>query len=299
MKQIQIDFARGDQLGLIDAIQFGNAGAVSGTATKAVLRAVDSFGRECFATVPTIAARANCSERVAKRALSRLVELSIITRERKTNVFGVVTNHYRIVWSEMQLMVDRQLSAVRGAVLPVPVCPPPARTIGPRRPTIGPRRPTVGPLATERRAIMAHNTQEEQINRHQTAREAAAECFDFSEEGAKELRSLFESIGLKRASAFAAEFRCRAADVKAAVEVFLAQRRLFENGGAVIDFLRSGCWPVDGVKSLVELEDQRQRERERRELAKKEREEMAARRSDAVGGFSEQELEILRRFNLA
>jgi AraC-like DNA-binding protein len=244
MQQIEIDFSRGDQLGLLDAVYFVDSDGLSGCSTKAVLKAIDGFGRECFASRETIAARANVSSRTVSRAVKRLIGMSVITCEFQKNCFGTVTNHYRIVWSELELRVDRQLSTDRLV--------PPEPSVVPPEPTVVPRRPTVVPGATDRSARMATNTKEPQKIRHQPASEAAAGEVEI-------LENAFRSIGLQRFAQLAREFRWRDCEVVEAISIYSAQRNKFAGPGAVVDFLRSGDWPADGILSATELSARSQR----------------------------------------
>lgn len=264
MQQIEMDFTRGDQLGLLDAVFFAGR---SGCSTKAALKAIDSFGRECFASQKAIAERANMSGRTFQRALDRLLDLSIVTCDLKRNVFGVVTNHYRIVWNELQLRVDHQSSTARSVAPPVP-------TVTPFQQTDTTFGPTDTPSCRDRYDNMTHNTQLNHKNRHQPAREAAAGGFlDSDSDSNSDLQTLeaaFRSIGLQRFAKLAREFQGRRESVLAAIAVYSSQRSKFVGPGAVIDFLRSGSWPADGVLSVDELQKRTAAKNERRSTENRE-----------------------------
>ena len=69
-------------------------------------------------------------------------------------------------------------------------------------------------------------------------------------------------VGIAKADAAIAEARARglgAADVVAAVATFDANRGKFRSAGALVDFLRSGSWPADGVVDAAELVERRER----------------------------------------
>ena len=86
------------------------AAQISSHAVKAVLVAIDQFGRtgECWASQTRIAAAANVSRRVCQRAIARLIEISYIVCTRTPGSGysqGGLTNRYRIVWSELAVSV--------------------------------------------------------------------------------------------------------------------------------------------------------------------------------------------------
>jgi len=84
---------------------------VKGPVLKAVLKSLDDFGRghEAFPSVETIAQDVNYSERHVKRAIEGLEGLSLITKNRKSRRMPdgqfANLNHYRIVWTELALLV--------------------------------------------------------------------------------------------------------------------------------------------------------------------------------------------------
>jgi hypothetical protein len=150
MFQRTLDFTRADQLGLIRDLRLDVPRCgVSPMALKAVLSAIDDFARrdrECFASIPTLARVACCSERTTKRAIQILVSLSLITRDKRRNQFGVVTNHYRIVWTEISAKIAKDSSPSVG---------PNGGSVGPFVQTVGPFVQSVGPNASERGAMVA------------------------------------------------------------------------------------------------------------------------------------------------
>jgi hypothetical protein len=256
--QSEFDFHRGDQLGFLRSVQIADGDSVSGTACKAVLRAIDDFGRECFASIPTVAASANVSERVCKRAISRLVKLSLVTRERQRNTFGTVTNHYRIVWSEVECLSR--------------VGRPP---VGDRRTfqgleTNGPSCKTIGPLATDHRAMVADQwaTSDRPSGHGGLQSERSEKDPPLSAIGPAAAVSIFWSDGERRSalellSKFVERPRqtletainvgISPSELGSIVAEFQANRPLFRSAGAIVDRIRSGSWPVSGVKSIEEL----------------------------------------------
>lgn len=109
-QQKQFDWPRAQQRAALNGCRlpemYVEKKRVSEGMAMGVLRAIDSFGRECWAAVKTIAARSGYQQRHVARAIKALVALSLITRERKLNPAGVVTNHYRLVWSEIALLAE-------------------------------------------------------------------------------------------------------------------------------------------------------------------------------------------------
>lgn len=63
-----------------------------------------------------------------------------------------------------------------------------------------------------------------------------------------EIAGALAAIGIERAAPVAQEFAHRPEDVLRAVQTFRANRRRFRSAGAVVDFLRSGAWPAEGVQ---------------------------------------------------
>lgn len=286
--QQEFDFHRGDQLGLLRAIKIPDGDGVSGTAVKAVLRAIDDYGRECFASMATLADNANVSDRVVKRAIARLVSLSLITKEKKKNSFGVVTNHYRIVWSEVELFCNRvevELSCGRPPV-DAPVKPqgcqarvsgtaflgtPVSRSHANTTLTVGPSEESVGPLATDHWAIRADRwaisdrplghdgTQSERSAKdppRTDACEVVVEVFDSwsPAEQASAFELLQKFLARPRLGLDAAiEAKVSPQEVGKICAEFQANRALFRSSGAIIDRIRNGSWPVAGVKSIEEI----------------------------------------------
>lgn len=114
-QQQQFDFQRSDQLGLIDEAHIDSQTVgkdrVRGTHIRHVLRVIDSHGRgrEAYPSIETIARETSLSARTVKRAIAALVSLSlIIVTKRRPPAGPVPVNHYRIVWSELSLLVQRK-----------------------------------------------------------------------------------------------------------------------------------------------------------------------------------------------
>jgi hypothetical protein len=123
------------------------------------------------------------------------------------------------------------------------------------------------------------------------AADAATESIDDEAEIATELKS----AGIDRTRPLAKEFRGRSAEVREAVATYRANRSKLRTPGAIVDFLRSGAWPVEGVRSLDEI----QRQRERIAIERRERDAERLRidhaRNKPPGGFSDDERAELRK----
>jgi len=113
-------------------------------------------------------------------------------------------------------------------------------------------------------------------------RAAAAEVFFSSDEGRAwaPARDAVRATGYAHADLLVHELATSSADtapadVIAACREFTAQRRLFDclrkPHAAIAARLRNGVWPVDGVRSLAELEASAERRRERQAAAAEQR----------------------------
>jgi hypothetical protein len=108
-KQQKLDFDRAAQLALLRDVRLppsvgSGKGRVSAASLKAVLRAIDDFGRgrEAYPSVQTIALVAGLGARTVKRAIHALQhDLGLLIVERRKATYDAVVNHYRIVWSEL------------------------------------------------------------------------------------------------------------------------------------------------------------------------------------------------------
>jgi hypothetical protein len=109
MGQMYFDFTRADQLGLLERCVLPRVPGVSVVAMKAVLKAIDGFGRgrEAWPGYEALARSAGVSARVAKRAVAALEGCSLLCVDRR----GARTlNHYRIVWSELSILLPEHQS---------------------------------------------------------------------------------------------------------------------------------------------------------------------------------------------
>ncbi len=111
--QQTFDFGRGDQLGLLDSAciegQTVGTARVSAAAMRHVLRVIDSHGRgrEAWPSLNTIARETSLGVRTVKRAIAALAGMSLLVITKRRPAGGLVpVNHYRIVWTELALLVQ-------------------------------------------------------------------------------------------------------------------------------------------------------------------------------------------------
>ena len=153
MAQLTIDFERAEQLGMVARWECPRVRGVSPAACKAVLRAIDGFGRgrEAWPSERTLAQVAGVSERTVKRAIRHLVNLSVLISERR----GPHTlNHYRIVWTELALLVPGRTNCAR---------PERSATVSERSATVSERSATVAPKTTSNQKKETTTTQEQPV----------------------------------------------------------------------------------------------------------------------------------------
>jgi AraC-like DNA-binding protein len=121
-KQQEFEWTRASQLAALRDVQCVDVSVdcgcrrikVKAVNLKAVLRQIDDYARdagECYASQQTLADKTGLSPKTTQRVLKALTELSLVTCELKRNPHGVVTNHYRIVWSELQLLIAKAAGA--------------------------------------------------------------------------------------------------------------------------------------------------------------------------------------------
>jgi hypothetical protein len=115
-RQRTIDYSRASQLRMIrecepPLVQIAGPGerkpvGVAPKSLKAVLWCLDEHGRghECFPSEGRIAEMTKLGLRTVKRAIAALERLSLICVSRRKSIYGVTQNHYRLVWSEIELL---------------------------------------------------------------------------------------------------------------------------------------------------------------------------------------------------
>jgi hypothetical protein len=116
LRQLVIDYDRGTQLAMLRDAELPALRGVSAVTAKAVLRIIDDHARragECWATQETIRQQIGArSIKTVKRAIAALVDLSLITCDRRSLHRGRMScNHYKIVWSELALLSNPRSNA--------------------------------------------------------------------------------------------------------------------------------------------------------------------------------------------
>jgi hypothetical protein len=251
MQQIEMDFSRADREGALKDLEFPRGLGVSPITLNAILLAIYRSGPTCWKKQDTLAAECKCSEKTIQRAVAVLsdgeaggMNLLCVVRSEE----GRRTNIMAINWQALFELVRIQSNS--------------KRTTSPSKRTTSPSKRTTSP---SKRTTMSDHKGINQKNHHQPTNEAAADGFDFSV-----LEDLFRSIGIHRFAGLAREFQNRESEVRKAIEVYSAQRSRFAGPGAVIDFLRSGSWPAEGVLSLDELQKRTETKSEQRSTANRE-----------------------------
>jgi hypothetical protein len=262
-EQKKFDFTRADQLGLLRAVTFGRNGRVSPTVVKSVLRVIDDAGRTCWCSQSTIAERANCSTRSVGSAIAILTELGLITAVR-----GSRANEHRIVWTELELMVQKQQAEQAAAVgstdtqapatsaVHSALCDPNSvvcdrQVLQSDRQVLQPDRQV---LQSDRQVLPTNGERTVKDPPPPTREEAGGGDFDFGLE--------LQRLGINRWRSFAREFSGRdQGELREAITTYQANRSKFDSAAALIDYLRSGSWPVDGVMTCEQLAEYRTRPR--------------------------------------
>ena len=251
-EQQKFDFTRADQLGLLtdvvipkQAREVPRHKVVSPLLAKAVLIAIDKAGRSCWLSQKTMAERVNCSVRSIVNAIARLMELGLVTKVRGT------TNEHRIVWTEVEQLVRVQQQEQQ-------------RCQGRDQSTgidhVASRQGDMQPV--EKVQMTAEKVQTLHVNSKnykeqpptERAKAAGGGCFWFGLE--------LQRIGLNRWRALSIEFADRPeSELREAIAVYEANRTKFHGPAALVDFLRSGSWPVDGVMTCEQQAEYRTRQR--------------------------------------
>lgn len=109
-KSIDFDWCRRDRTirdCRIETLRDKHGDPVSMTTTKMVLTIINSHagGREAWISFETLAGKVGKSLRTVKRAVEALCALGVLMAEYKQSAGGRPCNHYRIVWSELAILV--------------------------------------------------------------------------------------------------------------------------------------------------------------------------------------------------
>lgn len=107
---MRFDFDRLARLGILErwqppvAWEDGSRLGVSATALQATLVAIDSFGRQCWASQETITQRAKLSIRTLRSCIRVLERMGVLACERAGQNDGtrITTNLYAILWHELE-----------------------------------------------------------------------------------------------------------------------------------------------------------------------------------------------------
>jgi len=197
----------------------------SNTVCKAVLKAIDDYGRGGFAwpSQATLALDTDLSKRQVATAIARLKSFGLLAIDKRKLPNGNVGNLYSIVWSELALIQQKRVrfKAERDAVCA-------------ERDAVCAERDAV---SAERDAVTAYKPTRTVKNRPPTRLVA----------GSSEISDLLRSTGLARWRSLADEFADRVEDVRLAVETWQANRAKLRDCGAIVKFLRDGFWPAEGV----------------------------------------------------
>lgn len=258
MQQIEMDFSRADREGALKALEFPRGLGVSPITMNAILLAIYRSGPMCWKKQSTLAAECKCSVPTIKRAIALMssgedggLNLLCVERseeDRRPNVMS-------INWQSLFDLVHQQANS-KGSF---PVSK--GSTTNPKGSTCRSKGSTTRSKGSTMIPLNGMN----QKNHHQPATEAAAEDFKFLV-----LEGLFRSIGIHRYAGLAREFQHRETEVIKAIEVYTAQRSRFSGPGSVVDFLRTGSWPVDGVLSLADIQKRTETSSERRSTENRE-----------------------------
>ena len=252
--QTEFDFPRGEQLRLLRRMRLKkqvnpkDGKGVSAHALASVLRAIDEqagyrAGRvsECWASLNTIADCAHVSRRQVIRSIQVLTELSLITCDCKwQHSANAKRNHYRVVWSEVSLTVDRSASSAgpechQYTRSDVKSTPDHSATCADHSATCADNSAT----CADNSATVAHNPRVSASNPPPSRPRLVA--------GDSEIQILLREVGVARWQSMADEFVGRDDDVRTAAAVWRANQSRI-GAGAVIAFLRDGLWPVDGLR---------------------------------------------------
>ncbi len=278
-RQQQFAWERGSQLACLReaVVPWGtthDGSRCSPAALKSVLRVIDDHGggREAWLGYETIAREAGISTRTAKRCVEVLVAGSLLIAATRRSAAGVVCNHYRIVWNELDLLRPSRIQRVAPLTAPVPspaakpelsrgtssasveACTVPFGSEN-RPPGRSAPTPERSAMVTERSAMV---TRAECHSGTQSAPRSAPEApppptpavsADWAAAAAKFRGRLGQIDSLASLAAARGE---SPAEWERAVELALRTAaanasRLAKPMGAVVYFLRTGTWPVDLV----------------------------------------------------
>lgn len=298
-RQQQFAWERGSQLACLReaVVPWGtthDGSRCSPAALKSVLRVIDDHGggREAWLGYETIAREAGISTRTAKRCVEVLVASSLLIVATRRSAAGVVCNHYRIVWNELDLLRPSRIQRVAPLTAPVPS--PAAKPELSRDTSFASVEACTVPSGNENRppGRSATHSERSAMVTERSAMVTPAECHHGTQSAP---RSAFEApppptpAFASEWAAAAAKFRGRIGqidslaaiaqsrgesptewqqNVEFALRVAQANAaRLSKPMGAVVYYLRTGTWPVDVVSPEQRaMVDQKRTEATRRQL---------------------------------
>jgi len=265
-QQLTIDFARAEQLDLLSRARLESSYAgdrpetnrVRAATLRLLLRTIDDFGRGGVAwpSIETIAQRSSISVRQVKRGLAVLKSLSVLCIEKRRNKWGVVTNHYTIVWSELALLASDKPLPVKAD--PAPVRAPAKVFDSPERGVISEKRGATlsdrgatlsdrGATLSKRGATLTPKSSETFIN------DLTAHCVNggggsesLISENAIVTTLVAEGVRCyRRVLADAKATGMSFAELVAVIDQYRRNKSKFSSPGVILERIRSGGWPVE------------------------------------------------------
>lgn len=112
MQQLSFDFNRADRRGWINQAEIDDGHAIDGAKVSsstmvALLRQIEDYLGEnewAFPSQETLARDLKVCTRTVRRATEALIAQSLLITQLRKNRYGTTTLHYKIVWSELQLL---------------------------------------------------------------------------------------------------------------------------------------------------------------------------------------------------
>jgi hypothetical protein len=249
--QVDIDWDRARQLAAIRnaalpcvRVQEGSRHVlVKPMAMKAILKTIDDHGRgrEAWLAYETIATESGCSPRTAKRAVAGLDLLSLICIRTPRSRREEPCNHYRIVWSELELLTVKKAATVTEQ----------SATVTEQSATVTEQSATGGTRRGQKRTRTAPPTPQPLPDTSQAGQLgdwAAAECALQR----TELKHVASTLRIAR------QLELTPVEVLRIVEEWEANRQLFLHAGSIRTRIRDGCWPVEGVQDPRVMRESRE-----------------------------------------
>ena len=269
--QLRIDWTRAQQLAAIRSAELLPVRVTEGTrvvsvtplAMKSVLKTIDDHGRgrEAWLSYETLAVESGCSLRTAKRAVQGLQTLSLLCVRTPRSKREAHCNHYRIVWSELDLLRGKQSATAH----------PEQSATGTKQSATGTKQSATGGTLRAR---------EEPENRRPLPPESITDTSQAGDRWAAAELAL-RRTGLEHVAStvrIAQQRGLTPAEVIHLVETYEAQPRLFSTPGAIRIRIRDDAWPVAGVQDPRAIREAAAAQ----EAARREREAQARRDADAA-----------------